>query len=214
MVNSGYLIVLKPSIVIGKFEEGIRERGFAEEYKKFREVFSKFKISQYYGISRNPLMGIPEKISSEYSIIPEPEAQFFMWVLEENGLCQDDLIFSYEDMVRTFNKIKNINDYDVIFIRKVSFENNDNLMGFDIGYWGGDHFSIIADTIITPTWHGPLEEDYLELAERLKLLNENLLFGTSKEAEKFKQYYKSKTWAETELYEGEFYVIQVDKVLL
>lgn len=214
MKNSGYLIVLKPSVILRNYEEVIRERGFTEKYKKFREAFSRFKPSQYHGISRNPLWGIPEKISSEYGIVLEPEAQFFMWELDENGLCQDDLILSYDDMVRTINKIKNLNDYDVIFIRKEPFEFNNNLLGFDIGYWEGDHFSLIADTIITPTWHGPPEEDYLELSEKLKSLNENHLFKTEEEAEKFKQYYKSKSWAETESYEGEFCIIQVDKVKL
>ncbi len=214
MVSSGYLIVQKPSIVLRDYKEGIRERGFIGQYKKFHEAFSKFDPINYLGIFRSPLMGIPEKISSEYGVILEPKAQFFMWKLEENDLGEDDLIFSYDDMVKTFNMLKNTNDYDAILIRKESFEINYNLLGFDIGYWGGDHYSIIADTFVTPTWHGPPEKDYSELAEKFKSLDKSLLFWTAEEAEEFKQYYKSKTWAEAELYEGEFSIIQVDKVKL
>jgi hypothetical protein len=44
-------------------------------------------------------------------------------------------------------------------VRRYFYESNDNILGYDVGYWAGDHYSIIADTIITPTWHGPPEKD-------------------------------------------------------
>ena len=82
-------------------------------------------------------------------------------------------------------------------------------LGFDVGYWDGDHFSLIADTIVVPRWHPPVPDDFAELAAALSCLNENLLFDSSVDAEAFKEFYKSKPWAETEDHEGEFCVIKV-----
>lgn len=88
-------------------------------------------------------------------------------------------------------------------------------MGFDTGHWGGgEHFSVIADTIVTPKWHGPDPEDYKELASQLSRLNRNLLLDSVQDAGLFKAYCKSKEWAEIEDEAGEFFVIQVDEVSL
>ena len=212
MENIGYLILEKPEEVLRKYEERISIQNYIEEYRKFRNTFSDFNPNEYLGVSRNPLFAVSQNLQSEYKEIQEPDAQDYLSVLEEQNLSSDDLIFDYNEAIKTYTKIVNKNRYDIIQDRKDTFEDNNNILGFDIGYWNGDHFSLIADTIVIPTWHGPLEDDYNELKNKLKVLNKNLLFKTFKEAEDFKKYYKSKSWAETEDIEGEFCIIQVQKI--
>jgi len=213
MKNSGYLIVKKPDEILRSYEESIVQRNVLEQYKKFRNAFSYFNPTKYLGISRDPMFGVPKKLQSEFIGILEPEAVDFLSHIQERNLYDDDLIYDYSDAINTFKKIKNKQIYDIIHVRKETFEDNSNVLGFDIGYWEEDHFSLIADTIVTPTWHGPPEKDYNELLDKLKpLLNENLLFNTVKEAEEFKSYYKTKDWAETEGYPGEFCTIQIQRI--
>lgn len=179
MRNSGYLIVRKPDEILRLFEESIVKRNVVEEYKKFRNVFSYFNPAKYLGISRDPLFGVSQDRQSDFGEILEPEASDYLSILEENNLCVDDLIFDYNDAINTFKKINNKQIYEIIRVCKEKFEYNSNVIGFDIGYCGGDHFSLIADTIVIPTWHGPPEKDYNEILNKLKpLLNENLLFNT------------------------------------
>jgi hypothetical protein len=212
MKSIGYLILQRPEIVLETFEQSIRVRNLVFEYERFRKVFSNFNPTKYLGISREPLFGVPKELQPEFYGVLEPDAQAYIDLLEQQNLSEDDIIFDYDEATKTFNKIIHKQNYDICCVRKESTEINKSFLGFDIGYWGGDHFSLIADTIVMPTWHGPPEEDYYELASRLKSLNENLLFNTFEEANDFRRYYKTKSWAEKESYEGNFSIIQIEKV--
>ena len=213
MKSSGYLIVKKTEEILRSYEKAIAERNVLEQYKKFRNAFSYFNPAKYLGISRDPMLGVPKELQSEFVGILESEALDFLSHIQEQNLYDDDLIYDYNDAINTFKKIKNKQIYEIIRLCKETFEDNLNVIGFDIGYWEGDHFSLIADTVVIPTWHGPPEKDYNELFDKLKpLLNKNLLFNTVEEAEEFKSYYKTKDWAETESYPGEFCTIQIQSV--
>lgn len=213
METSGYLIVKKTEEILRLYKKSIAERNVLEQYKKFRNAFSYFNPAKYLGISRDPMFGVSKELQSEFIGILEPEAVDFLSHIQKRNLYDNDLIHDYNDAINTFKKIKNRQIFDIILVCKETFEDNSNVLGFDIGYWEGDHFSLIADTIVTPTWHGPPEKDYNELLDKLKpLLNENLLFNTAQEAEEFKGYYKTKEWAETEDYPGEFCTIQIQSV--
>jgi hypothetical protein len=78
------------------------------------------------------------------------------------------------------------------------------LFGYDVGYWGGDHFLIVCDTVVAPQWHPPDPDDFFEVAERVRGLNEHLLFPNHGDALAFRSYYLSKEWAETEFGPGQF----------
>ena len=212
MKNIGYLILQKPELIIKSYEERIASGNFGDKYKRFRNALSDFNPTNYLGISRLPLFGVPKELQSTYEEIFEPEAQDYIAILEEQNLSDSDLIFEHDEAIKIFTKIIHKQCYDIVCVRNDFFKNNTNVLGFDIGYWDGDHFSLIADTIVIPTWHGPPEKDYDELANKLKSLNENLLFNTFKEADDFKKYYKTKSWAEIEDFEGEFCIIKVQKV--
>ena len=124
----------------------------------------------------------------------------------------DDLFNSKEQALEVYKLLDSPVNYEIIYVQRHKYSKSSRTLGFDIGFWGGDHFSLIADTIIVPTWHVPIPKDYKELANRLTVLNDNLLFNSVQDAEDFRNYYKTKDWAETESEAGEFCVIQVDLV--
>ncbi|MGE5294175.1 MAG: hypothetical protein ACM3VT_05050 [Solirubrobacterales bacterium] len=111
--------------------------------------------------------------------------------------------------MRIHGLLDQLSSWEIIHVQRDEFLVSDATLGFDIGYWSGDHFSLIADTIVTPMWHPPAPEDWGELLGQLSRLNEHLLFARPEDAAAFRAWYISRPWAETE---GEFCIIQVDQV--
>jgi hypothetical protein len=72
------------------------------------------------------------------------------------------------------------------------------LLGFDVGYWGGGNFSILCDTAIWPTWHPPTVEAIPELVRHVTHLNQHALFPTNDAASEFAAWYTTQPWAEDE----------------
>ncbi len=89
----------------------------------------------------------------------------------------------------------------------VSPDHPQNLLGFDVGYWGGGNFSILCDAMIWPLWHFPTAEAFGELARFARSLNPHALFPTSQAATCYLDWYRRQPWAETE--PSEFIVIAV-----
>ena len=221
MENQGYLIVLKPDIYLARFESNLHivHPEIPEEY---RGAFRYFDLKKYRGISREPLeaylqnekdledlrrKGIEDDSNKEArtwltAIVPETTLDY----------CDDSFIANKDDALEIYKMLDNPADWEIIHIRRNQFERNPNTLGFDIGYWGGDHFSLIADTIVTPMWHPVHPKDRGEVAEKLSILNKNLLFDNPLQASQFKEYCKSKEWSETEGIGAEFCIIQVDSV--
>ena len=56
------------------------------------------------------------------------------------------------------------------------------LLGYDVGYWGGGNFSILCDAAIWPLWHPPATEAFSGLAEATTDLNAHSLFPTPEAA--------------------------------
>jgi hypothetical protein len=226
MDKHGFLILLKPDKNIDNFEKSNFVNTNIEFFKRFRHLFSEFNPRSYKGISRDVFDA--DTLSKHKIEInnfedyekPNIKARIKMFELLEYKIeCDlvdnpyyDKLFNSKEDAVNVYTLLDNQKDYELIEIRRNHYSVNPRTLGFDIGYWGSDSFSLIADTIITPKWHPANEEDYNELKERYKKLNENLLFKTPKEAEEFKYYYKSKEWAEKDYNNSDFIVIQIDSV--
>jgi len=65
--------------------------------------------------------------------------------------------------------------------------------------------------IAMPHWHPPTKADYSGLRDALVGLNQHVLFDTPEAPAAYKEWYTSRPWAETEGYEGEFCIIQVDE---
>jgi hypothetical protein len=70
------------------------------------------------------------------------------------------------------------------------------LLGFDVGYWGGGNFSILCDAAIWPTWHPATSEAIPELTWHLGKLNQYSLFPTLEAAREYATWYVGQDWAE------------------
>jgi hypothetical protein len=73
-----------------------------------------------------------------------------------------------------------------------------DMLGFDLGYWGGGNFSILCDAAIWPRWHPPDPEALAELYRVLRELNEHALFPHEPSARAYFDWYTSQPWAEKE----------------
>ncbi len=85
-----------------------------------------------------------------------------------------------------------------------------SLLGFDIGYWGGGNFSILADAAIWPIWHPPIEAAFSDLSKFSVRLNHHILFSTQLDAQDYLSWYAGQDWAESE--PEEFIVIAVGAI--
>ncbi len=226
--NEGYFIVLKPEFVIERFEKKERIQRFFEEFQQFRKVYSSINPKKYRGISR--------EVFAPYECFDKANLRWYEeHDLTDCGLARlrmaeiqkdladlpvyslleqvaEDLLRSFDDVEEILSLIEDTSFFEVIFVRREVFKVNTCTLGFDVGYLIDDQFSIIADIAVIPQWHPADPADDQEILTYFKHLNENVLFENAESAEHFLEYYRKRPWAETEQVEGEFYVIQVDKV--
>ncbi len=96
--------------------------------------------------------------------------------------------------------------YEIVELCKAPDRPRD-LLGFDIGYWGGGNYSILCDTAIWPEWHPAPPDSIAALSEAMGQLNRNALFPNPEQAERFLEWYRQQPWAESE--PSEFSIIAV-----
>ena len=225
MQREGYLIVLKPEISLAVYDASEVAVQNAKPLQKLRKAMASFSPERYRGISREPLMSY-WSLDSEVAPTPnertndiKSNAKARMRMREILGepdedidsQIDEDLLPSAEDARHVLSLVDDPIRWEIIHVSKTDNINALHTLGYDIGYWGGDHFSLIADTIVAPHWHPPALDDLDELAQKLSCLNEHLLFRSGEDAKRFREYYKSKSWAETEE-DNEFCIIRVDGV--
>jgi hypothetical protein len=226
----GYLIVLKQSIKLSRWLTKFENNDNAIAYlNQFKKKFSSVDPNKYKGIDRFPLEAyseeelanielgniLEEKVACKkmYEILRTKQQAFLIYKDFSDDANSFELI---EDAFTVYDLLENKNNYEIIELKRKKFNSDETFLGFDIGYWGSDHFSIISDTMIAPQWHAPDPEDFNTLFLFAKRLNKNLLFKTEKDAMEFRKYYLKTKWAETDSphagEESEFYIIQVNKV--
>ena len=226
MQTEGFLIVLQPAVSLALYAASDMARRSAQALQELREALADFPPERYRGISRHPLMAYPSLDSGIIRAFEETGCDMksdatarrvfceILGELDEDADAQidEDLLPTLADARSVLSLVDTPRRWEIIRVSRGEDADVPTLLGFDIGYWGGDHFSLIADTIVAPCWHPPALDDLAELRQALVGLNENLLFRSRDEAERFREYYKSKPWAETEDSVGEFCIIRVDGV--
>jgi hypothetical protein len=237
----GYLIVEKQENIYNKYINEVDLPFDRAPYlNKLRLAFPSINPNAYRGVYREPLEGgTVEQVdlfSDPARVLPGrgwdastrqarlKMAEVLAYKFEESSKWQDypeneKTFLRIEDALRIYNLLGNPNDFEIILVRRHDFERTPNTFGFDIGYWGGDDYSIVCDTFVRPQWHSAPEGEFHNLTSFASRLNSNVLFDSSEQAREFLTYYRTTSWGEPddncfpELGESDYTIIQVDGVL-
>jgi hypothetical protein len=150
---------------------------------------------KYRGVHRDPLLSVPEHLSSEFSLV-EPEAQFRLEVLESKGEAHDSYIAGLEAAASVRRLLNKPELWELISVTVVTGTSGlspvGDPLGYDVAYYGGDHYSALANSMFFPSWWGTDEEGKLYL-EFYELLNAHGLFERPEDARHFLEFYLKTT---------------------
>ncbi len=227
----GFMLVRKPEKLYSVYKAIHFQQQDQEYFKKLRAALSFIDPKNYRGISREPLKPwtrIDEDLLREEKptlIDLRRDEVARRKFLDINGEDRDDWDSYVEgwdynqaltqdlSIAEELQKIVDLpEDFEIIEVARDTFGTEYSFLGFDIGYWSGDYFSLICDSMVMPQWHFPASESFKELEKFARCLSEHVLFPNIDDAEKFRKYYRSQAWAEEEYPMGEFCVIQVAAV--
>jgi hypothetical protein len=221
--TSGYAIPRMPAALVQAYDSSMRTHQAWKLFQRLCEALKSLPRSAYRGISRDPLSPLP---SSDPEILGAFEDSggdmhtnraarlHFMRVLGDDypvSDFDDDLLPNFPQAAEVFSLLESPDEYEIVQLVRDTFCTTEDCLGFDIGYWGGDHYSILCDSALTPLWHPPQPDCFDELASKLKMVNEHFLFRSPEDAARFRSYYRTLAWGETESYPDEFCIIQVIK---
>jgi len=224
----GFMLVRDAQSVFDDYEKTEVSQDKAEYLARIRNAVSFVNPAKYRGVARGavePWSSTDEKLLQrggsalmDLRVNEKARRRF----LEVNGEDRDQWDYYGEGwdynkaLVADLRIMKELrayldapDEYEIIEVARDACETDWELFGFDVGYWRSGNFSLICDSIVMPRWHPPLEDDLPGLAELLRSLNEHVLFSTVKDAQKFRDYYRTRDWAESEDLVGEFCIIQV-----
>jgi hypothetical protein len=239
----GYLIVEKQEIIMARYLNDEKSLfGYNEAQMRallearaallieLRIAFPSINPNTYRGIYREPLEGGTAEQVDLYPGWGGPTRQARLKMAEVlaykkessewNDYLDDEITFlRIEDARRVYDLLGNPNDHEIIMVRRHEYTFTPATLGFDIGYWGGDHYSIICDTFIRPQWHSAPEQEFHNLAPFASKLNRNVLFDDFEGAQEILTYYRTTNWGEPdgrfdpEQGTSDYTIIQVDGVL-
>lgn len=111
-----------------------------------------------------------------------------------------DAALSYNEIQKRFCSLSDNCNLEVIFVKVTDSDSTvpDGLtfLGFDVCFTpDGDGFSAICDCMFLCRWHG-CDESGTEFAENFAALNDNGLFDSKQQAERYLYRYLSREWAE------------------
>jgi hypothetical protein len=200
---------------------------YPESPKALRSAFPNIDPTCYRGIDRCPLCEdpIPDhgwSATPEHRALDDRDVAARVRMLDFVGRWNKDYFGAVRCAVPTVENARELaspletpSHYEIVRLSQSSAGEvcvDDKDLGFDIGYWGSDSYSIICDSAIWSRWHGPYDDVLPELATRLAELNSNCLFQTHEAADRFRSWYRSQDWAEQEGEPGEFCIIKVQTV--
>jgi hypothetical protein len=207
----GFLIVQDASLIVAAFDAVQIAEGWAEPLRDLRNELSFIEPTKYRGMGRAPLepyLGLiierHRRERGEDVSNLTARKRFAEFVGEDNGPLIPDLETSRE-LISLLDKPAL---WEIIGVSQESLEPTANTLGFDLGWWGSEFYSLIADCAVAPAWHGPPLERLRELAQHLSSLNENVLFPGAANALEFLSYYEGQDWAETD----NFVPVRIDQV--
>ncbi len=175
--------------------------------------------SRYRGICRSPIDRWWEGEPAAGIRAPDEQARRRIWDLygADPALHWEQPPWFDPDLLPTLEMAREIlaltdapSDREILRVTRNTVTPTHQTVGFDIGYWGSDHFSLISDVLIMPQWHGCPAEQLASLTPWGCALNDEILFPTAADAAEYRDWYLAQPWAEEESSAGEFHVIRVD----
>jgi hypothetical protein len=222
--RSGYLVLADPRVVVRSFEAEVAKSADADAWRAFlaqlRAAFPALLPERYRGLSRTPLdrswdgedrmpgagPNWAARVMIRERLGPDPNLTHRLENFDPDLL--PDLPFAREVLAATDCP----GEWEIARVRRNAQQRARRTLGFDVGYWGSDHYSLICDSLLMPKWHVPDPETFALLRVHAARLNEHLLFDGSEDAHAFRAWYVTQAWAEAEMYPAEFQVIRVDDV--
>ena len=224
----GYLVVLKTDPAILSWRRWLQELDPSQSTESIdaymavlREELSSIRCGHYRGIQREAIDRWSESERSWTIRVPDQHARHRMWELlgpdptskwAQPPWFDADLLPTVEQAREIHALTEAPTDREIIRLTRGDYALTSRTLGFDIGYWGSDHFSLIGDTVVMPRWHPCPPDELPDLEERTLRLNENLLYPSASDAIAFRAWYLSRPWAEEESPAGQFEIIRVDSV--
>lgn len=215
----GYLVVLKPELAFASWRRGTTGEGFETYWSQLRAALPDVVPERYAGIARFP---IDRWWKGDEGIEPPgPNTNARRRIFDLFGpdptlhhsappAFDPDLLPSVE----LAEEIRELSDdpsrYEVLRVTRRTGDVTEGTLGFDVGYWGSDHFSALCDAMMMPRWHGAPLEAFEALRAWSAKLTPAQLFTTAENAGDFRTWYLAQPWAELEGYPGEIEVIRVD----
>jgi hypothetical protein len=218
----GFALMKMPHALNVAYERSPLVQQNQDEFRRFREAFTKIDPAAYRGIERcalsespvpdpgwaqatppSALARIDEKARGRLLEILGPEHQCAHYPCSFiSTLAQAEQLLRLVDRPEEYEVVR-LSDHDVDDVP---------ILGFDVGYWGGGNYSILCDSVIWPMWHSPVPEAFNHLVQHLACLNAHMLFPDHTSADRFLSFYVTQPWAETEDEPGEFSVIRIETV--
>ena len=220
----GYAILQMPAGLLTSYDASMRAHQAWPLYQRLCKMLARLPRSGYRGISRFMLKPLP---STDADVLREFESTgcdvrtdyaarlcFLKKIgdVPQEGDFDEDLLPNLGTATEVFAHLESPERWEILQLNRDSFCTSPECLGFDVGYWGGDHFSILCDSAVMPLWHPPQPDTFRELAKQLARVNEHFLFGSAEEAAAFRAWYRTQeNWAETEMRTDEFCIIQVSR---
>src|SRR5205823_11483827 len=152
--TSGYGILRKATPLVASYDASMVSHKAFDLFKSLCETLRQLPRTDYRGISRFPLQPLP---STDPAILRSFEDTgcdvhtnyaarlHFLKILDDNipeNDFDEDLFGDYATAAEVFSLLESPDDYEIVQLVRDPFCNNAECLGFDIGYWGGDHYSI------------------------------------------------------------------------
>jgi hypothetical protein len=226
--TKGFMLLCKPGRLLDDYERSDPVQKNKEYLACLRGAVSFINPRQYRGIARDalePWSSTDEQLlqNGRRTLVDlRKNLRARRRFLEINGEDRGEwdyyvdgwdfnqaLIADFDTARELHTTLDSPDSYEIVELCRDQYGTDYEFLGFDVGYWGSDKFSLICDTVVMPRWHPPMEEDFYQLSGRLRSLNQNVLFPTVEEAEIFRDYYRSCEWAEVEDTFGKFCIVQI-----
>lgn len=221
----GFALVKLPAALNESYERYISKRGGLDAVRQLHGLIKHVDAANYRGLERCPLSKDPivEPWSAgnaeHYRAVDERDTTArlrFMEIVGSQDVCAPsaNTVPTLEHARELLSLVDSPANYEIVRLTKALPETarKDSHLGFDVGYWTGDSYSILCDSAIWPVWHPPPVDAFVALSQQLRDLNSHCLFPTYEAAHSFRSWYLLQDWAETERESGEFCIISIDAI--